>query len=135
MSRRHFQRVTKVSKMLKLWNLVTIIWNHHGKCIHISTNMPGHKSFKNVKTLELGDYYLESPWEMHSYKYKHAWYRFRNLTHFENFEKQTILYWHVNRSLSYSPIKQKILMSEERYVRKIWRKSSEILQNCVYNLE
>ena len=32
--------------------------------------------------------YLESPWEMHSNKYKHAWYWFINVVNFENFEKQ-----------------------------------------------
>ena len=34
-------KFTKVSKMSTFWNLVTIIWNHHEKCIQISTNMPG----------------------------------------------------------------------------------------------
>ena len=32
---------TKVSQMSKCWNLVTIIWDHHQKCIQISTNILG----------------------------------------------------------------------------------------------
>ena len=39
---------------------------------------------KNVKILEFGDY-LESPWGMHSNKYKHAWYWFRNVWNLEHF--------------------------------------------------
>ena len=37
------------------------------------------KSFKKSNNLEFGDYYLESLWEIHSNKYKHAWYWFRNV--------------------------------------------------------
>ena len=36
--------------------------------------------------------YLESPWEMHLNKYKHAWYWFRNLWNFANLGNKTILY-------------------------------------------
>ena len=32
----------KYSKMPTFWNFMTIIWNHHGKCMQISTNMPGN---------------------------------------------------------------------------------------------
>ena len=37
--------------------------------------------------------YLESPWEMHSNKYKHAWYWFKNVWNFEHFEKQNDFVW------------------------------------------
>ena len=40
-SRRQFENVTTLSKMSKMWNLVTIFWNHHENCIQISTNTPG----------------------------------------------------------------------------------------------
>ena len=40
-NRRQVKTFTKVSNMPTFWNLVTIIWNHHEKCIQISTNMPG----------------------------------------------------------------------------------------------
>ena len=40
-SRRQVKHFTKVLKMSTFWNLVTNIWNHHLKCIQISTNMPG----------------------------------------------------------------------------------------------
>ena len=39
--------------------------------------------------------YLESPWEMHSNKYKHACYRYRNLLTFKNFWEQNDFVWMV----------------------------------------
>ena len=39
--------------------------------------------------------YLESPWETHSNKYKHAWYWFINVWHFVNFESQNDFVWMV----------------------------------------
>ena len=40
-SRRHVQNVTKFAKNVHLLELHDHIWNHHEKCIEISTNMPG----------------------------------------------------------------------------------------------
>ena len=40
-SRRH----VKIQKMSKFCNFVTLLWNHHEKCIQISTNMPSIVAF------------------------------------------------------------------------------------------
>ena len=50
------------------------------------------KLFKNFNILKFGDYYLESPWQMHSHKYKHAWYWLRKLWTFDNLGNTTILH-------------------------------------------
>ena len=41
MSRRQVQNVPKCSKMLRFLEFHDHIWNHHEKCIQISTSMPG----------------------------------------------------------------------------------------------
>ena len=41
LSRRHVQIYTKLSKNVNIFEVHDHIWNHHGKCIKISTNMPG----------------------------------------------------------------------------------------------
>ena len=33
--------ITNIGKCSKFWDLSDYIWNHHEKCIQISTNMPG----------------------------------------------------------------------------------------------
>ena len=40
-SRRQVKNVTKVSKISNILEFGDYIWNHHEKCIQISTNMPG----------------------------------------------------------------------------------------------
>ena len=39
--RRHVKKVTKFVKNVKILEFHDHIWNHHEKCIQISTNMPG----------------------------------------------------------------------------------------------
>ena len=57
------------------------------------TSLKVHKMYKNFKIIELHYSFLDSPREMHSNNYKHAWYWFRNSWNFENFEKQTDFVW------------------------------------------
>ena len=41
--------------MSKLWNFMTIIWNHNEKCIQISTNMPGIGSLIREIAVEISE--------------------------------------------------------------------------------
>ena len=50
--------------------------------------------------------YLESPWKMHSNKYKHAWYWFRNVWNCENVEKQNDFEWVVKPVATFKVLKQ-----------------------------
>ena len=40
-SRRQLKNVTKLSKNVNILDFGDYIWNHHGKCIQMSTRMPG----------------------------------------------------------------------------------------------
>ena len=43
-SRRHVKKCHKIVRNVKILAFRDYIWNHHDKCIQISTNMPGFGS-------------------------------------------------------------------------------------------
>ena len=69
---------------------------------------------KNYQHFAIWWVYLDSPWEMHSNKYKHAWYWFRNLLDLKNFEKQNNFVWMVKTMAACKVLKQ------DRFARFTW---------------